>query len=70
MRVRLNWNVMESIHRVKSRHINIRFFFIKDVIKRECITIEHCPTIDMIADFFTKPLQGSGFVRLRDFLWA
>ena len=40
----------------KSRHINIRFFFIKDILKREGIEVEHCPTERMVADFFTKPL--------------
>ena len=45
----------------KSRHIDIRFFFIKDVLKRENIELKHCPTERMIADFFTKPLQGGLF---------
>jgi hypothetical protein len=49
----------------KSRHINIRYFFIKDRVKAEGITIRHCPTLKMIADFFTKPLQGSLFLKLR-----
>ena len=52
----------------KSRHINIRYFFIKDVIQRENIDIVHCPTELMIADFFTKPLQGKLFRKLRDFI--
>ena len=50
----------------KSRHINIRYFFIKDVLKRERITVTHCPTEQMIADYFTKPLQGNLFTTLRD----
>ena len=50
----------------KSRHINIRYFFIKDVCKRENISIEHCRTDIMIADFFTKPLQGKLFRKMRD----
>ena len=50
----------------KSRHINIRYFFIKDVLKREKITVAHCPTERMIADYFTKPLQGKLFTTLRD----
>ena len=50
----------------KSRHINIRYFFIKDLVKREMITTQHCPTEIMIADFFTKALQGNQFRRLRD----
>ena len=50
----------------KSRHINIRYFFIKDVLNRERITVTHCPTEQMIADYFTKPLQGNLFTTLRD----
>ena len=42
----------------KSRHIDIRYFFIKDVLKRENINLQHCSTKRMIADFYTKPLQG------------
>ena len=52
----------------KSRHIDIRYFFIKDIIKREGIEIIHCPTERMIADYYTKPLQGSLFRKMRDIL--
>jgi hypothetical protein len=50
----------------RTRHINIRYFFIKDRIASGEIKIEHCPTKEMVADFFTKPLQGSQFVNLRN----
>jgi hypothetical protein len=43
------------------RHINIRYFFLKDRIKADGIQINHCPTEEMLADFLTKPLQGSLF---------
>ncbi|KAL7572191.1 hypothetical protein ACA910_005538 [Epithemia clementina (nom. ined.)] len=43
----------------KSRHIDIRYFFIKDRLQSEPLKIEHCPTLAMLADFFTKPLQGA-----------
>ena len=49
----------------KSRHMNIRYFFIKDVLQRESIELSHCPTERMIADFYTKPLQGSLFRKMR-----
>ena len=52
----------------KSRHIHIRYFFIKDVLKREDIELIHCPTERMIADYYTKPLQGSLFKKMRDIL--
>jgi hypothetical protein len=48
-----------------TRHINIRYFFIKDRIKAGEIDIIHCPSEEMIADFFTKPIQGKRFNELR-----
>jgi hypothetical protein len=49
----------------RSRHIDIRYFFITDHSKRNDISIVHCPTSQMLADFFTKPLQGSLFRKFR-----
>ena len=43
-------------------------FFIKDVLQRERIDLEHCPTERMIADFYTKPLQGALFIKMRNFI--
>jgi len=50
----------------RTRHMNIRFFFIKDRVDSKEIRIEYCPTGEMVADFFTKPLQGKQFYKLRD----
>jgi hypothetical protein len=44
----------------KSRHIDIRYFWLKDRVQSGDIIIPHCPTHQMLADFFTKPLR-SGF---------
>jgi hypothetical protein len=41
-----------------TRHIGVRYFFIADWVQSKEIHIEYCPTGIMIADFFTKPLQG------------
>jgi hypothetical protein len=41
-----------------TRHINIRYFFITDRIARKEVAIQYCPTKQMVADYFTKPLQG------------
>jgi hypothetical protein len=45
----------------KSRHIDIRYFWLKDRIQSGAVHIRHCPTLEMLADFFTKPLQGHLF---------
>ena len=39
----------------KSRHINIRYFFIKDRIENGEMRVEYCPTDLMLADYYTKP---------------
>ena len=49
----------------RTRHVNIRYFFVTDRIKNGELRIEYCPTGDMWGDFFTKPLQGSAFKRQR-----
>jgi len=50
----------------KTKHIDNRYFWIKDRVKNEMISIKYCPTQMMIADFFTKPLVGKLFIRFRD----
>ena len=45
----------------KTKHIDVRYFFITDCIEKKLVKVEHCPTEEMIGDFFTKPLQGKLF---------
>jgi KUP system potassium uptake protein len=52
----------------RTRHINIRYFFITDRIGRREIAVKYCPTDDMIADFYTKPLNGSKFRKFRNLI--
>jgi hypothetical protein len=50
----------------RTRHVNIRYFFVTDRVKNGELRIEYCcPTGDMWGDFFTKPLQESAFKRQR-----
>ena len=50
----------------RTKHINIRYFFVTDMIKKGKMSVEWCPTDDMVADFWTKPTQGALFARHRD----
>jgi hypothetical protein len=52
----------------RTRHFNIKFFYITDLIDRKEVTIKYCPTNEMIADYMTKPLTGSKFNNLRNII--
>ena len=45
----------------RTRHINIRYFFVTDQVSQGNLNIKYCPTDQMIADYFTKPLTGTKF---------
>ncbi len=50
----------------RTKHINIRYYFVTDRINKGELAVEWCPTGDMIGDFMTKPTQGSLFKKFRD----
>lgn len=50
----------------KTKHMDNCYFWIKDRLESEQIKVEYCPTEKMLADFFTKPLQGNLFPKFRD----
>ena len=52
----------------RTRHIDIKYFFAHDCIKRHEIVLKYKPTTEMIADILTKPLQGKQFRHLRRLL--
>ena len=52
----------------RTRHINIRYFFITDRVNMKEIEIKWCPVKEMVVDFMTKPHRGSHFRKLRDLI--
>ena len=48
----------------RTRHIDIRYSFVKNRVESGEVHIEHCPTLDMLADYFTKSLQGALFLNI------
>lgn len=52
----------------RTRHFNIKYFYITDLIQRKQVQIEYCPTDAMIADYMTKPLVGAKFLQFRDLI--
>ena len=52
----------------RTRHINIRFFYVHQYVSDGILKIVYCPTKSMRADGFTKPLQGKSFIEFRDYI--
>ena len=52
----------------KSRHIDIRYFFIKYWVEKGELRIMYCPTHLMLADDFTKALQRALFHQFQDII--
>ena len=50
----------------RTKHINMRYFFITDRAQKGDVSVKWCPTGDMTGDFWTKPEQGAMFKRFRD----
>ena len=50
----------------RTRHINICYYFVTDRANCGEIKLQHCPTTEMLGDYFTKPLQGGLFTKFRD----
>jgi hypothetical protein len=50
----------------RSRHINIRYFWIADRIAANEVKLNYVPTEFMLSDVLTKPLQGDRFISLRN----
>jgi hypothetical protein len=52
----------------RTRHFHIKMFYVTDLIARDQVIVKYCPTDDMLADYMTKPLTGSTFIKFRDFI--
>ena len=49
----------------RTRHMEIRYHFIRDYVNDGKIKISHCPTTRMLADMLTKALPGPALTQQR-----
>ena len=52
----------------RSKHIDVRFHFLRDLCKDEKIELQYCRSGEQIADILTKPLKQSALEKLRKML--
>lgn len=49
---------------LRTKHIDTKYHFVRDMVNNKVIRVEYCPTEDMIADLLTKPLEAVRLNRL------
>jgi hypothetical protein len=50
----------------KSKHIEIKYHYIRDMVQRKAVHVQYLPTHEQIADIFTKPLAKTKFEYFRE----
>lgn len=60
----------EEIATKRSKHIDVKYHHVRDLVQHGVIEVVECRTDDMLADILTKPLPKDTFCRLRDRLMA
>ena len=53
------------IQHSRTKHIDIRHHFVRDLVEEEVVTLEHVDTKEQLADIFTKALDAKQFEKLR-----
>nr|GEV52305.1 hypothetical protein [Tanacetum cinerariifolium] len=63
--IRLSKN---SIMHNRSKHIDVRYYFLRDLVNDGAIELRYCNTLAQVADIMTKPLKVEQFEKLRDMM--
>ena len=53
------------VQHFRTKHIDIRYYFIRDLVEEKIISLHHIPTENQLADIFTKPFDETRFESLR-----
>ena len=58
----------DATFHMRTKHIDTRFHFVREIVYNDILSISYCPTDDMIADILTKALSRFKFEKFRTLL--
>ncbi|GJT86064.1 hypothetical protein Tco_1067781 [Tanacetum coccineum] len=57
-----------SVMHNRSKHIDVRYYFLRDLVNDGAIELRYCNTLAQVADIMTKPLKVDRFEKLQDMI--
>jgi hypothetical protein len=52
----------------RSKHIDVRFHFLRDLVRDGILELVHCSTQQQVANILTKPMKLNVFLKMRSLL--
>lgn len=56
------------VHHGRSKHIEVRFHYLRDLTKEGRVKLIHCGTQEQVANIMTKPLKLDAFKKLKELM--
>lgn len=57
------------VYHMKSKHIDIRYHFVRDYYQSKKIILEYVPSNENVADIFTKPVRKLNLLKFKNYLF-
>ena len=61
---------MNPVNRQRSKHIDVRYHFIRNVQNAGKVIIKYCPTADMVVDVMTKPVTKIKLQKFKSYIFG
>jgi len=58
------------VHRQRCKHIDIKYHFVRSTVANGEVSLEYCPTDQMVADLMTKPATKVKLLTFSMFLFG
>lgn len=56
--------------RQRCKHVDVRYHFIRSALSDGKVTVEYCPTEEMVADVLTKPVTKFKLEKFKSFMFG
>lgn len=58
------------VHRQRCKHVDIKYHFVRSMLKDDEMILEYCPTNEMVADILTKPANKLKLMKFENYMFG